>query len=150
MNMNYPGFTGLKSVFCNTKSCVAVKPFSRGLMVLSITFGLTAMSGCSYLEPYKPSLTQGNVMKPESVQLLQPGLTKQQVRELLGPPLGRNPFQPNHWEYVFYSSNEKLHHDSARHIQLNFDKDQMLKDWQVSGSKVELKEDDSWLGLGWF
>jgi outer membrane protein assembly factor BamE len=150
MNMNNPLFTGLKSVFGNKESGVLRKPFSRGLIAFSMVFSLVTLSGCSYLAPYKPALTQGNVMKPESVQLLQVGLTKQQVRELLGPPLGKNPFQPNHWEYAFYSTNEKLHQDSARHVVLNFDQDQMLKDWQVSESKVELKNDDSWLGLGWF
>ena len=148
--MNNPQFTRLKSLLNYTVMGDFLKPFFRRLIPLFMVLGVATLPGCSYLEPYKPSLTQGNVMKPEAVQYLQAGLTKQQVRELLGPPLGKNPFQPNHWEYAFYSTNENLHQDSAKHIVLKFDQDQMLKHWQVSDSKVELNKDDSWLGLGWF
>lgn len=89
-------------------------------------------------------------MTEESVSYIQKGLTKGQVRELLGPPLGENPFNPDHWEYVFYSSNPNLHTDSARHLIIDFDKDAMVKEWKAQPSSVTLKKDESWLGLDWF
>lgn len=89
-------------------------------------------------------------MTEESVSLIQKGLTKGQVRELLGPPQGQNPFNPNHWEYIFYSSNSTLHKDSARHLTINFDEDDMIKDWKTLPTTFSLKKDDSWLGLDWF
>lgn len=120
--------------------------------MLGLSFAISAslLSGCSFLEPYKAPLTQGNVMTEESVSHIQEGLTKGQVRELLGPPLGESPFNPNHWEYVFYSSNSTLHTDSARHLVINFDEDEMIKDWKNLPTSVTLKKDDSWLGLDWF
>ncbi len=120
------------------------------MITLSLALSVSMLSGCSYLEPYKAPLTQGNVMTQESVSLLQEGLTKGQVRELLGPPQGQNAFNPNHWEYIFYSSNTELHAESARHLTINFDESEMLKDWQASPANIELKQDDSWLGLDWF
>lgn len=125
-------------------------PLPRTLLIsMAISVGL--LSGCSYLDPYKAPLVQGNVMTSESVNLLQEGLTKGQVRELLGPPMGENPFNPNHWEYTYYSSEkndktEKL----SRHLIVVFDQDQLLKRWDEKPHTVELKEDDSWLGLDWF
>lgn len=118
---------------------------------LALSLSLITLSGCSYIEPYKAPMTQGNVMTSESVQLLQEGLTKRQVRELLGPPQGQHPFQPNHWEYVYFSTlkNEK-NEALSRHLVIAFDDDQLLKSWKEQEHKVELKEDKSWLGLGWF
>jgi outer membrane protein assembly factor BamE len=120
------------------------------LLGLSLALSASLLSGCSYLEPYKAPLTQGNVMTEESVSHIQEGLTKGQVRELLGPPQGKNPFNPNHWEYIFYSSNSTLHTDSARHLIINFDEDEMIKDWKSLPANVTLNQDDSWLGLDWF
>ena len=112
---------------------------------------LSMLTGCSYLEPYKAPLVQGNVMTEESVKLLQEGLSKSQVRELLGPPLGEHPFNPNHWEYTYYSSiHDEKSKKLSRHLVLTFDKDQLLSSWQESQHNVQLKEDKSWLGLGWF
>ncbi len=117
---------------------------------LSLALSVCLLSGCSYLAPYKAPLTQGNVMTEESVSHIQEGLTKEQVRELIGPPQGRDPFNPNHWEYVFYSSNTTLHTDSTKHLVINFDEDGMIKDWKALPTNVTLNHDDSWLGLDWF
>jgi len=118
---------------------------------LAAGLSLSLLTGCSYLEPYKAPLVQGNVMTNEAVQLLQEGLSKSQVRELLGPPLGEHPFNPNHWEYTYYSSiQDEKSKKFSRHLVLKFDKDQLLSSWQETEHNVQLKEDKSWLGLGWF
>jgi len=127
------------------------KSFRSNSIVIATVLSAGLLTGCSYLEPYKAPVTQGNVMTTESVGLLQEGLTKQQVRELLGPPTGANPFNPMHWEYIYYTtiSNSKTK-DHTRHLVLQFDKDNLLDNWKESNHNVALKEDDSWLGLGWF
>ncbi len=38
------------------------------------------------LTPYKVEVVQGNVVTKEQVQALQPGMSRQQVREILGSP----------------------------------------------------------------
>ena len=119
----------------------------------TLALGLSAslLSGCSYLEPYKAPITQGNVVTQESVDLLQEGLSKSQVVELFGPPLGEHPFNPNHWEYTYYSSlsNERTQ-VYTRHLILKFDDDQYLESWQETPQSIQLNEDKSFLGLGWF
>ena len=118
------------------------------LIVLGLSLSL--LSGCSYFQPYKAPLTQGNVMTQEAVSSLQIGLDKNQVRELLGPPLGKDPFNPNNWEYIFYSENTELHSDSAKHLVIHFDQDEMLESWAMRDKTIKLKQNNSFLGLGLF
>lgn len=134
----------LNSFFAFTTSAVS-RPF------VALILSAFILSGCSYLEPYEAPIYQGNVMTEESVKLLQEGLSKNQVRELLGPPHGEHPFNPNHWEYSYYSSiqdekNQKL----TRQLVINFDKDGYLNQWQEIEAAKPLLEDDSFLGLDWF
>ncbi len=90
-------------------------------------------------------------MTSESVQLLQEGLTQNQVRELLGPPMGENAFNPKHWEYVYYTTDKKAQAQKlTKHLVLNFDNDYLLANWTKTDNHVQLKQDDSWLGLDWF
>lgn len=120
-------------------------------MFITAIMASILLSGCSYLKPYKAPTVQGNVMTAESVQLLQEGLSQDQVRELLGPPMAANPFNPLHWEYTYYST-EKTEQTKQRtkYLVLSFDNDRFLNSWQQLDQKVKLKEDKSWLGLGWF
>jgi len=120
-------------------------------IILTGLLSLSLLSGCSYLEPYKAPLTQGNVMTNESVKLLQEGLTQGQIRELLGPPMGANAFNPKHWEYVYFTTDENANtKNSSTHLVLKFDNDGLLDSWSQSEPKIQLNKDNSWLGLGWF
>lgn len=55
----------------------------------------------SVVTPYKIDIVQGNFVSREQVQALQPGMSRQQVRELLGTPLMTSLFHADRWEYVF-------------------------------------------------
>jgi len=51
--------------------------------------------------PYKIDIVQGNFVSREQVQALQPGMGRQQVRDILGTPLVTSLFHADRWEYVF-------------------------------------------------
>lgn len=51
--------------------------------------------------PYKIDVVQGNFVSREQVEALQPGMGRQQVREILGTPLVASVFHTDRWEYVF-------------------------------------------------
>jgi outer membrane protein assembly factor BamE len=51
--------------------------------------------------PYKVDVVQGNFVSREQVEALQPGMSRQQVREILGTPLVTSLFHADRWEYVF-------------------------------------------------
>jgi len=51
--------------------------------------------------PYRVEVVQGNFVSREQVEALQPGMSREQVREILGTPLVTSLFHANRWEYVF-------------------------------------------------
>jgi outer membrane protein assembly factor BamE len=53
------------------------------------------------ITPYKVEVVQGNFVSKEQVQGLKPGMSRQQVRELLGTPLVTSVFHSDRWDYVF-------------------------------------------------
>lgn len=74
---------------------------------------LVALGGCasvrdrlpdvsgSFFSPYKIDIVQGNVVTREQAALLQPGMPRQQVRDILGTPLVASVFHADRWDYVF-------------------------------------------------
>lgn len=55
----------------------------------------------SIVTPYKVEIVQGNVLTKEQVSLLQKGLNREQVRNILGSPLVTSAFHADRWDYVF-------------------------------------------------
>lgn len=53
------------------------------------------------ITPYKVEVVQGNVISREQVEQLKPGMSRQQVRDLLGTPLVASLFHGDRWDYVF-------------------------------------------------
>ena len=72
---------------------------------------LSTTSGCSTLETYMPSISQlgvykidinqGNYLSQDMVDKLKVGMTKPQVRTVLGTPLVNSAFRDNRWDYVY-------------------------------------------------
>lgn len=58
------------------------------------------LSGC--LAVYKTEIQQGNVVTQEMIDKLKPGMTRSQVRFVLGTPLIVDPFHPDRWDYYYY------------------------------------------------
>lgn len=53
------------------------------------------------ITPYKVEVVQGNFVSKEQVEALKPGMSRQQVREILGTSLLTDVFHANRWDYVF-------------------------------------------------
>ena len=53
------------------------------------------------ITPYKVEVVQGNFVSKEQVAALKPGMSRQQVREILGTSLLSDVFHNNRWDYVF-------------------------------------------------
>ncbi|MDR3413873.1 MAG: outer membrane protein assembly factor BamE [Formivibrio sp.] len=60
--------------------------------------------GCTFpnvVSPYKLDIPQGNAITADKVAQLKAGMTRSQVRFVLGTPLLADPFHANRWDYVF-------------------------------------------------
>ena len=55
----------------------------------------------SVLSPYRIDVRQGNFVTQEMVAQLKPGLTRDQVRFILGSPLVADMFHADRWDYVY-------------------------------------------------
>lgn len=53
------------------------------------------------ITPYKVEVVQGNFVSREQVSALKPGMSRQQVRDILGTPLLTDAFHADRWDYVF-------------------------------------------------
>lgn len=66
-----------------------------------------AVSGCSptavsdFVKPYRIDIRQGNYVTQEMVAQLKPGMTRDQVRFVLGTPLVTDVFHSDRWDYVY-------------------------------------------------
>lgn len=83
-----------------------------------------ALSSC-FLKPYKIPIQQGNFLDAEVIGKLKPGMTRSQVRFLLGTPLITDPFHPERWDYVYYTNNEFQKPQDVRRLSLLFEGDKL-------------------------
>lgn len=64
-------------------------------------FSERSRGALSAITPYKVEVVQGNFVSKEQVAALKPGMSRQQVREVLGTSLLSDVFHANRWDYVF-------------------------------------------------
>jgi outer membrane protein assembly factor BamE len=75
-------------------------------------FLIATLAACSFVEdpmakamskmtPYRIEVVQGNFVSKEQLQALRPGMTRRQVKEILGTPLIASVFHANRWDYAF-------------------------------------------------
>lgn len=53
------------------------------------------------ITPYRVEVVQGNFVSKEQVEAIKPGMSRQQVRDILGTPLVTSIFHTDRWDYVF-------------------------------------------------
>lgn len=73
------------------------KLFRRPLPLLAAALLAVVATGCVY----RPTIQQGNLLKIEDVDQVTVGMTRSQVRYLLGTPMVMDPFDPQRWDYVY-------------------------------------------------
>jgi len=83
----------------------------RGTLIAVAT--VAVLAGCSTYDsltqrvaqsitPYRITVVQGNFVSAEAAAQMKVGMTRAQVRQLLGTPLLTDMFHVDRWDYVFY------------------------------------------------
>ncbi len=70
----------------------------RRASLLALTIVSIALSGCVY----RLTVQQGNLVDVEKVEQVAVGMTRNQVRFLLGTPLVDDAFNKDRWDYLYY------------------------------------------------
>lgn len=105
-------------------------------MAVPVLACIAALSGCNYVpsvNPYRMEILQGNLVTQDMVSKLTPGLTKDQVRFVLGTPLVVDSFRDDRWDYVFLHMPENVKVPERRRVTVFFE-DGKLK--RVDGDVV--------------
>jgi len=113
--------------------------------VLAATLAAGFAAGCAgsgerlatMVTPYRADVVQGNFVSREQVEALKPGMSRQQVREILGTPLMASLFHGNRWEYVFTIRRQGVQ-DQSRHLTVFFDGDRFDR---VEGDEMPTEQD---------
>ncbi len=69
---------------------------------------------------YRPDVQQGNVVTQEMVSKLQPGMSKSQVRYIMGTPMLVDVFHQERWDYL-YSMKQGNDEREQKRVALYFD-----------------------------
>jgi outer membrane protein assembly factor BamE len=94
----------------------------------SMASGMSAVTGWAptFLGPYRPDVHQGNVITQEMVDQLRQGMTREQVRFMLGTPLLVDEFHKDRWDYPYYL-NPRTGPVQSRHLTLYFEDNKLVR-----------------------
>lgn len=109
--------------------------------LLLVLAAMLALSGCVY----RIDVQQGNLLDEVDVQAVRPGMTRNQVRFLLGTPVVDDPFHPDRWDYMYYLRPGKSREALQRWLIVWFDGDtvrEVQKDVPVGGDAAQARKDD--------
>lgn len=123
------------------RNCVAtVMRFYKPAVLSLALLAAVLLSGCStkvdetqrtfmnsVFRPYVPDIVQGNFISSEQYAKLEVGMSREQVRQILGTPLLASYFHANRWDYVFEFKRlgEKI--SKERRVTVFFDGDKVTK-----------------------
>jgi outer membrane protein assembly factor BamE len=80
-------------------------------------------SGCVY----RINIQQGNFLDQAAVEQVKAGMTRSQVRYLLGTPLVADSFNKERWDYIYYLKKGRSRHVDSRRVTVYFDGEKVAR-----------------------
>ncbi|HEU4515897.1 MAG TPA: outer membrane protein assembly factor BamE [Steroidobacteraceae bacterium] len=94
----------------------------------AVTLGavlLLALCGAGCV--YRMDVQQGNLLDPEQVGQVEVGMTRSQVRFLLGTPMVIDSFDADRWDYIYSLRRGHERQVTRRHLVVWFDGDKVTR-----------------------
>jgi outer membrane protein assembly factor BamE len=76
---------------------------------------------------YRINIQQGNYLDQAAVNQVKAGMTRSQVRYLLGTPLTADVFNKERWDYIYYLKKGRTRHVDSRRVTVYFDGEKVAK-----------------------
>ena len=92
--------------------------------IAGLLLATAVLGACSFPGVYKLDIPQGNVITQDMVDQLKPGMTKRQVRFIMGTPLLVDSFNEERWDY-FYSLKTSENEYSRERLTMFFVEDRL-------------------------
>jgi outer membrane protein assembly factor BamE len=90
---------------------------------VAILLAAPLLDGCVY----RMDIQQGNYLEGKAVDRLEVGMTRTQVRYLLGTPMVPAIFDRDRWDYVYYFQHGRLRRPAQRHLVVYFKDDKVTR-----------------------
>lgn len=91
------------------------------------------LASCSI---HKIDIQQGNIITPDMIEKLEPGMTREQVRFIMGTPMVMDSFHQNRWDYVYtFKPGTKGIDPERYHVVLSFENDLLSNIQEVGVTK---------------
>lgn len=101
---------------------------------------LLALSGCvEFPGVHKIDVPQGNIITRDMIDQLEPGMSRKQVKYIMGSPLLQDTFNSDRWDY-YYILRSQTSAKPEQHISLYFKGDK-LDHFEGNIEPSHLKED---------
>lgn len=91
------------------------------------TYDSTTRKIANAITPYRIDIVQGNFVSREQAAQLKEGMTRDQVRFVLGTPLLTDMFHANRWDYIFSFKRGNASVVQERKLTVWFDGDRLAK-----------------------
>lgn len=89
---------------------------------------LTFLSACT-MQVYKLKIQQGNIVTPDMLEQLKPGMSKNQVAFVMGNPVLKDSFSTRQWDYL-YRLERREDNIEQYHIRVFFDQGQKYSHYE--------------------
>ena len=97
------------------------------MLILTLPLLVAACGLAPKLTPYRIEIQQGNYITQEMVAQLSPGLTRDQVKFVLGTPLVSDIFHEERWDYVFVRQRANSREVEHRRIAVFFEEGRLKR-----------------------
>ncbi len=91
--------------------------------MILVACGTLLASGCVY----RMSISQGNYLVTDSVSQLKEGMTRSQVRFLLGTPMVPDAFNDARWDYYYFYSSKYFKEPLKRRLTVFFEDEKVAR-----------------------
>jgi outer membrane protein assembly factor BamE len=89
---------------------------------------------------YRINIQQGNYLDQAAVNQVKEGMTRSQVRYLLGTPLAADPFTKDRWDYIYYLKKGRTRHVDSRRVTVYFADEKVAKMDKPSDAEAAQQE----------
>jgi len=107
------------------------------VLTLALLSAAVVLGGCIY----RPNIQQGNLLSAEEVDKVTVGMTRSQVRYLLGTPMVSDPFAPQRWDYVYRLTHGRPRRTDSAHFIVRFEGDTVVAVEKVDAPEPRVEEE---------
>jgi outer membrane protein assembly factor BamE len=101
---------------------VSIQPTNITAKAIALTM-LILLCGCVY----RVDVQQGNKLEEKDIETVEIGMTRNQIRFILGTPVVQDPFQKDRWDYIYYFRQGRARTGEGRWMIIYFENDKVSK-----------------------